>query len=236
LVNTVADQVYGGANAESPTADMAVLLTKDMVMVYADELVNAYYHSTCGGATANIEDVWGSAPQPYLRSVSDIGPDGKAYCSESGSFVWMETWKADNLAKIIKRFSAEGNLEPPFKGGALRKLEVEERFECGRVKALVAVSHNGERHVTGGDKARFLLRRDRPSYPILRSSRLADVVMRGGEVIINGGGHGHGVGMCQVGAIGRARAGQGFEQILAAYYSGMSIRTVAGPEGNRPAH
>ena len=226
LVHTVSDQVYGGANAEAPISDMAVRLTKDLVMAYNDDLVNAYYHSTCGGSTANVEDVWGGEAYPYLRSVSDAAPGGAAYCGESSSFSWTESWNVGRLTGIIKRYSIEGNLRPPFGGGSLRAVEVKERFECGRVKTLSVVSGAGE-HVTGGDKARFLLRRDGPSYQILRSAKFNSARISGGEAVIDGGGYGHGVGMCQVGAIGRARAGQDFERILRAYYTGISIRSVA---------
>ena len=40
------------------------------------------------------------------------------------------------------------------------------------------------------------------------------------EITFTGGGWGHGVGMCQMGAIGRAENGQSFEQILSHYYNG----------------
>jgi stage II sporulation protein D len=40
---------------------------------------------------------------------------------------------------------------------------------------------------------------------------------------VRGGGNGHGVGMCQWGALGRARAGQSFREILQAYYPGTEI-------------
>jgi stage II sporulation protein D len=226
LAHTVSDQVYGGANAEAPVSDMAVRLTKDLVMVYEDGLISAYYHSTCGGRTANIEDVWGGEAYPYLRSVSDAAPGGNAYCGGSSSFSWTESWNVGRLTSIIRRYSAEGNLNPPFGAGALRAVEVKERFECGRVKTLSVVSSVGE-HVTGGDKARFLLRRDVRMNQILRSAKFNSARISGGEAVITGGGYGHGIGMCQVGAIGRARAGQDFERILRAYYSGISIRSVA---------
>jgi len=226
LTHTVADQVYGGANAEAPVSDLAIRLTKDLVMAYNDELIIAYYHSTCGGATANVEDVWGGDTCQYLRSVSDMAPGGSAYCASSNSFSWIESWNAGRLAAIIRQHSADGNLAPPFKGGALRSVEVKERFACGRVKTLSVVSGGGE-HVTGGDKTRFLLRRDGRGSQILRSARFNSAQISGGEAVIRGGGYGHGVGMCQVGAIGRARAGQNFEQILQAYYSGVTIRSAA---------
>jgi stage II sporulation protein D len=40
---------------------------------------------------------------------------------------------------------------------------------------------------------------------------------------VDGMGSGHGVGFCQWGAVGRARAGQGYEQILAAYFPGTRL-------------
>jgi len=224
LLPTTADQVYGGVSAESPVSDKALLLTKDMIMVYEEEIVHAYYHSTCGGRTANIEDVWGGEPVPYLKSTSDADARGRAYCAGTTSYTWAETWSVGQLASIMRQYSADGALTPHF-SGSLRRIDVRERFVCGRVKKLAVVSSSGE-HVTGGDKVRFVLRRNVPSRQILRSANIQSVTITGHEVVIKGGGHGHGIGMCQVGAIARARQSQSFEQILKAYYSGISIRTV----------
>jgi stage II sporulation protein D len=63
---------------------------------------------------------------------------------------------------------------------------------------------------------------------ILNSSRLhaVDTERQGGEVTrleIRGGGWGHAIGMCQVGAMGRARAGHGYDQILRVYYTGAQL-------------
>ena len=46
------------------------------------------------------------------------------------------------------------------------------------------------------------------------------------SLILEGGGNGHGVGMCQSGAIGRARAGQDFRTILRTYYPGTTVGTI----------
>ena len=224
LLPTTSDQVYGGMSAEAPVSDMALLLTKDLIMVYEGTIVHAYYHSTCGGRTANIEDVWGGEPVPYLKSQADADGRGRAYCAGTTTYTWAETWNTGNLAAIIRQHSAEGGLTPPF-SGSLRRIDVRERFVCGRVKKLAVVSSSGE-HVAGGDKVRFVLRRNVPSRQILRSANIQSVTITGHEVVIKGSGHGHGIGMCQVGAISRARAGLGFEEILKAYYSGISIRTV----------
>jgi stage II sporulation protein D len=229
MVSTVSDQVYGGANAEAATSDAAIRLTKDLIMVHGNDIVRAYYHSTCAGRTANIEDVWGGESVPYLRSVSDTTGEGRPFCSGAGlSFAWTETWTERQFADIIRRYSAEGNMTPPFGKAGVRSINISERFECGRVKTMAVVSTANQAHVAGGDKLRFVIRRNTASrkVQILRSSNIRDVSVANGEVRITGNGHGHGVGMCQVGAIARARAGQSFEQILRSYYSGITLSTA----------
>jgi SpoIID/LytB domain protein len=47
-----------------------------------------------------------------------------------------------------------------------------------------------------------------------------------GGLVLRGGGWGHGAGMCQWGAIGRARAGQGYREILGAYFAGATVATL----------
>lgn len=54
------------------------------------------------------------------------------------------------------------------------------------------------------------------------AAKHADGGLAGG-VVFRGRGYGHGIGMCQWGAIGRARAGQSFRTILATYYPGTSL-------------
>jgi stage II sporulation protein D len=52
-------------------------------------------------------------------------------------------------------------------------------------------------------------------------------------VTLSGKGYGHGVGMCQMGAVGRAQAGQNFATILKSYYTGVSIVTATPGETAR---
>jgi len=54
---TVADQVYGGAGAESGVGNLAVRATSGLVLLYGGQVVNAPYFSTCGGSTAEPQDV-----------------------------------------------------------------------------------------------------------------------------------------------------------------------------------
>jgi stage II sporulation protein D len=222
VVETVADQVYGGAGVEAEETDLAVSATHDQVLVWHDSLAEVYYHSTCGGRTASIAEVWGKPYCEYLRSVSDTGPDGVPYCSCSPSFTWEESWKSGDLSKIVRSTSAQVAPGERF-SGALQTIRVGDRFWCGRIKECAFTGTRGS-IACGGDKIRFLLRRTGSGGPILRSANFT--VMKNGPrtFVLQGKGYGHGVGMCQMGAIGRARAGQSFEQILAAYFPGTEIR------------
>jgi stage II sporulation protein D len=80
----------------------------------------------------------------------------------------------------------------------------------------------------GKDRVRWILPPMRGG--ILNSSKFDVRLVRSGgalsEVVIEGGGWGHGIGMCQVGAMGRARAGQDYRTILSTYYPGTEIRDL----------
>ncbi|MBD3345569.1 MAG: SpoIID/LytB domain-containing protein [Chitinivibrionales bacterium] len=220
LVTTVADQVYGGLNAENRHCDKAIRLTEDLVMVYGDSLIIAYYHSTCGGKTANVEDVWQRPPKPYLKSVSDYDKNGNAYCAISRYYTWIENWSTYRLSSIIARHGGSAGCKGTVKG-----MKIKWRHSCGRIADLNIRTTQGD-CVHHGDKIRFVLRRDISGNPILRSCNFRIRSGNARSVKIEGKGYGHGVGMCQMGAIGRARAGQSFEEILKAYYTGVDMRTA----------
>ena len=77
----VLDQVYGGVEAETPVASEAVESTRTLVLKYGGRVVNAPYHSTCGGSTAAASEIWRSNDEPYLQRVSDRIPGtDRFYC------------------------------------------------------------------------------------------------------------------------------------------------------------
>jgi stage II sporulation protein D len=222
LVSTIADQVYGGADVETGESDAAVRSTSDLVLVWHDTLADVYYHSTCGGMTASIDEVWGRSPCEYLISVPDTAPDGTAWCSASKYFTWEETWSLDRLSKILRSTVKKHYPEETFTG-VLEDITVYSRFGCGRIKACTLKGSDGS-VACGGDKLRFVLRRKSASGSILRSANFSVAKNGPDEFVLKGRGYGHGVGLCQMGAIGRATAGQSFLQILAVYFKNTEIR------------
>ncbi len=225
LLPTVADQVYGGVGVAYPIGDKAIAETKDQVLVYKNDLINAYYHSTCGGKTANIKDVWNKKGFPYLASVSDLDPKGVAYCSSSKYFRWKERWGGSALTNILAKNDKAAFPDKPQIKGKFKSMSVKGSYECGRASVCV-IGTSQSVYKYGGDKIRFLLRRNISGFPILRSSSFQVLKADKNGAVISGRGYGHGVGLCQVGALGRAEAGQTYDEILKAYYSNVKLTTI----------
>lgn len=70
MCNTTDCQVYKGASRINQRILDAVLGTAGEILVYEDEIVNAYYSSSAGGVTVSAEDAWGGVEKlPYLKAV-----------------------------------------------------------------------------------------------------------------------------------------------------------------------
>jgi stage II sporulation protein D len=222
----VSDQVYGGVAVESVVGSEAVESTRTLVLKYAGRVVNAPYHSTCGGRTASASEIWRSPDEPYLQSVSDQIPGtGRYYCDIAPRFRWLRTLDADALNAALDRYLASYTRVPDRTPGAARAVTVGSRTASGRVSTLTFTTERGNFVVRGND-IRFVLRPvggetlNSTSFSV--EPRLsADGLLA--RITIRGSGYGHGVGMCQWGAIGRARAGQDFRTILRVYYPGTTV-------------
>ncbi len=221
---TVMDQVYGGADAEDDVATRAVRETRGQILVHEGRPIEAYYHSTCGGRTAALEEVWNGEPRPYLQSVSDRGPDGGWYCESSNRFRWNERWNIDALhATLTAALQARGVSGTVDRVNAI---EVAGRTPSGRAEALVIETNLG-RHRVAADSIRWVLR---PEPGRILNSTAIEVHAFGAdgitELVVEGAGWGHGIGMCQIGALGRAREGHDYRDILLTYYPGTRIERI----------
>ncbi len=229
---TVLDQVYGGADAETPSVTAAVASTRGLVLKYGGIVVSAPYHAVCGGSTAEPDEVWRSGPEPYLQRVSDRIPGtDRYYCDISPKFAWTRTYSTAELDAVIARYLAQYATVPPGGAGHVRDVMVASQTPSGRVGTLTVTSDHGN-FVLRGNDIRFVLRSS--GGEILNSTYFSVESTSGPngalfQLTLRGTGNGHGVGMCQWGAIGRARAGQDFRTILAAYYPGTTLGPAVGP-------
>lgn len=228
LLGTVADQLYTGVAGEDPASDFAVQETRGLVAISHGQPIVTNYSSTCGGHTAARDEVWDKPPLSYLAGVSDKGgPDG-CYCSGSKYYRWRETWEGAEFLRIVRDNLREvtGAVIPPE--AVLRDVRVEKRGPSGRVQSLLFRTSRGDFRA-GGDRLRWIIERPGGSGPLW--SILFEVKVRraGGrvtEIVIDGRGWGHGVGMCQWGAMERSRQGQKCEEILRHYYHGIRLERL----------
>ncbi|MDP2807344.1 MAG: hypothetical protein Q8O74_04305, partial [bacterium] len=131
-------------------------------------------------------------------------------------FFWQDT--VTSMEMLNKLF-------PNQPQAKIRKVEILQRSKSDRVQALRVSADCGDT-VLYKDKIRFGL----SASPVL-STRFDLKIHRDEEgfvsfIILEGSGYGHGVGLCQWGAIGMARAGKGYKNILKRFYSDISIEKI----------
>ncbi|MBX3160113.1 MAG: SpoIID/LytB domain-containing protein [Deltaproteobacteria bacterium] len=231
LCSTQQCQVYAGAGKEDPRTTKAVEKTRGMVLLRdGGGLVDIRYSASCGGHSEDNEAIWGGDPDPSLRGRFDDGKaamtkvtdldaflakDHDAWCSKAGkkgakSFRWTEKIRADDLTARIATDIPEV--------GRVKKLVAKQRGVSGRIGTLTIQGDKGNADVTGDLRIRRLLGG--------LKSTLFKVEREGDTFVFHGAGFGHGVGMCQMGAIGMASAGKTHKDILGHYYRGTHIHRL----------
>ena len=229
LHGSVADQAYGGFDMENEGASEAVETTRGLVLKHQRRVVDAPYSSTCGGSTAEPGEIWRTPGAEYLQRVSDrIGATERHYCDIAPRYRWTRSLTADQLNGALERYLRAYTTVPGAGPGVARALIVRSRTASGRVGNLDVETDKGVFPLQG-NAVRSVLRV--PGGEILPSTYFSvesehdrdGLVSR---VTLRGQGYGHGVGMCQWGAIGRARAGQSFRTILGTYYPGTTVGPV----------
>ncbi|MCA9727236.1 MAG: SpoIID/LytB domain-containing protein [Candidatus Eisenbacteria bacterium] len=228
LLSTVDDQAYGGVDAEAAWCTKATEATRGVVAVDGDRRpIVAFYSSTCGGHSAEPSEVWGKPGAPYLKGIRDKTKRvSDSFCSISPRYNWTEIWEGSAFEEMLDRSLpnqvASWNRE---KYGRLRSMEVASRGPSKRVSRLVLEFERGTVEL-GGDAIRWAIRR--PNGEALRSCMLTDIAVdrSDGRVVrvgIKGRGFGHGVGLCQFGAMGMSEHGYDYRDILRFYYRGSDV-------------
>jgi len=230
-------QAYRGEGAQVASTDAAVRATAgEALFAVADgRLVDGVYSAMCGGHGEDNDAVWGGTPSQSLRGRPDLGAaDAEAWAgglaSEGRVAAFLAdappAWCARAPGARPDRFRWERHIGPekldallaPLGLGAVSDLAVVVRGASGRALALRVKGDRGSATVHGELRIRRLLG-DLPSAMFVLEPDLEGWVFRGG-------GWGHGVGMCQWGAIGRAAAGQDYRRILGAYFAGAEVARI----------
>ena len=205
VVASTKDQVYKGrAGADGP-AGRAVDETRDQILTYRDEPIQAVFFSTAAGPTEDAMNVW-ALDLPYLKGVEC------PFDMNSPYFQWRtDVW----LPLLEQRLREEG-----FPVGVIATLDPASYTKAGRVSTVRILHSDGVLNVKGEDLRRVV------GYPVLLSTQFEFEVV-GLQVQFTGRGAGHGVGMCQWGAKELAEKGYSADAIVRYYYPGAEIRDIS---------
>ncbi|MFO7660520.1 MAG: SpoIID/LytB domain-containing protein [Candidatus Cloacimonadaceae bacterium] len=225
-------QVFKGNHLQNDEVRSAVLETTNSVLIYADRIADTVYHSSCGGKTETNQAAWNGKPISFLQGVACYPELESLNLSlEINAVKWLETntdnadmssWekRAESWERIISRHS----LASDNKVKNLHALKVLSRGNSGRIMKLKLIGSN-EVTIEGEYKIRQALGGLPSSFFYVSNGRKTSTATYSlpEKIIIKGKGFGHGVGLCQVGALRKARAGWLWLDILAYYYPGVSV-------------
>lgn len=225
---TVEDQFYSPAESERPLATRCVETTRGVVSMADGQPIRANYCSTCGGITADVWEAWPAQSLSYLRGRADRGFGEGDHCAMSPQYRWREEWPIASFAETLARYAPPQGVAIPSGGiGSIRQVEVLQRSRSGRVWRLRVTTTTGTLDIPA-HVMRQVLRRPGSPNSILRSNLFKIAVRRdtSGQpysVVASGAGSGHGVGLCQTGALAMARSGARADSILSHYYAGTTL-------------
>ncbi len=190
-------------SAVNSLARDAALATEGEILWYNGAPIDAYYGRHCGGTTEDARYVWPDQRAPYLRQLTDT------FCRGRQDDSWTSRIARADLLGALRNAGIQAT-EP---NAAIR---VEQRSPSGRVLWI----NVGGRRIGGQQFVREMGLS--LGWRTIRST-LFDIQDRGAYLAVTGRGDGHGVGLCQVGAEERAKAGQSYEDILRFYYPGTTL-------------
>lgn len=195
-------------------ATSAVSRTAGTVLTFRGIAIEALFHADCGGHTATPTEVWGSAARAYLPSEADNAP-GVAHRT------WSVTLTRDELKDALEDGEAGRRTSV---GRTLRGVLLDGVDDSGRVSTVTVIGD--DRLVLRSDDFRALVNR-RFGPRAVMSTRF-QMTRRGDAYVLNGTGFGHGVGLCQVGALAWARQGRAAGEILQKYFPGARVTAPGG--------
>ncbi len=217
----VRDQVYGGVGKRTKLGDLAVLETQGSTLLYNNALANTFFHSSCGGVLEDASDVWQGPQLPYLKSQQDV--IGKEFADgKSPYYRWIKERTVSQLDTMFNYTFGTTYLNKPVQDtmDIPLRMRVTERSPSGRVTRMIVNYGTDQHELKGYEIRRFL---GWPGGSLLPST-LFKLSSSDTSIIIKGAGNGHGVGMCQYGAMYKAQKGLQYYHILQSYFPGTVLK------------
>lgn len=227
IESTTQDQAYGGETTNSRAVE-AVRRTRGLVLTYRGRLLRTYYSSTCGGRAASARDTWPTGPGfGYNLDAPIQAHERDCTCSFSPRHHWtVERSEAELVARLRAHGARTGASIRSIR--SVSSIESHRRNRVDRPSAYRIADDRGKSWVLSAEQLRLAFNTDAEGYEPIQSERRVlsgdlAITVSNGRVVVEGRGFGHGVGLCQFGTEGFARAGRSAREILAHYYPGSSM-------------
>lgn len=202
------DRVRTSRFAEA--AQAAARRTRGQVLRMGRTVIDAVFHADCGGHTTTPSAAWGGTDLAYLPARPDDAPDvqHRTWTFEGTLDQWREWLNSDRRTAVGQRLTG---LRVTRTGPGERVLTV--RLEGSTARDV------------SGEVLRAVISNVRGPRSVMSTRFIASSTATGIRLV--GSGYGHGVGLCQLGALARARRGDSLRSILEQYYPGARL----GPSG-----
>ena len=227
----------------------AIDATRGQVLMYDGKVCDARFYKSCGGATELFENAWANEHYPYLEAVRDeigtllpdltIEANAQAFIRTSPS-AYCNTTDERILSQVLNNYDQETKdfyrWTVQYTKEELSEI-IRERsgIDFGEILDLVPIKRGPSARLYEmqivGSKRTMVIGKELEIRKWLSKSHLyssAFVIDRNenGDFILTGAGWGHGVGLCQIGAAVMADKGYTYEQILAHYFPGSTLRII----------
>ena len=204
LCATTHCQFFGGADSANAFTDEVIKATRGEILLMDGQIVDTNFHTDSGGMTESGKNVWGT-DTPYLQPVEELTKQTQPWT--------VKLTKTDFSSRMGSAF---GNLQKVELSNLIIGKSAKDRTSSGRINFAIFVGSKKNVKMSGNDiRSKFSL-----------PSTLCDIKIQGGEVIFEGYGRGHGVGMSQYGAEAFAKAGWTYDKILFHYYKGTELKKL----------
>jgi stage II sporulation protein D len=189
-------QVFKGYFKYAPYHQAAELAKNKIVLDANGNIIEGLFHSNCGGKTQNSEDVWRN-DLSYCKSIDD------SFCLNQKNSKWTKSFS-------IYDFCLKLNI--PFNTAQTNDFDF-----CSKIQLK---NEAREKEILIGNKT---INTIYVRTQLNLKSDWFDISCTGDSVLINGKGFGHGVGLCQEGAIEMAKQGCNEEEIIQYYFRNVVI-------------
>jgi stage II sporulation protein D len=207
LCDGVHCQAYNGKSMGNALIPQAAFDTRGLVVTDADSvLITAAFHASCGGETESSENVW-LINKSYLKPVQD------PYCQNQRSYTWEQKVTLDRWKSFLHQqgFKIKPDVSPSWFN--FIQLSRKSYYKLGR------------------DSVAF--RKIRTDFSL--KSAFFSVQAEGNNIVFKGHGYGHGIGLCQEGAMQMSKLRYNFREIIQFYYQGVNITNFTDVPVNKNA-